>query len=105
MASYELGPASRSRKSLTASVIRLSIRETAPVQTQNKALMFKLIRAAFGERRKTLVNAIANSPELTITKAEAGEAIREAGLPPDIRGEKLDLAAYAALADRLRLTS
>ena len=63
--------------------------------------MFRLIRAAFNQRRKTLQNAITNSGELNFSKEETGQAITSVGLNPSIRGEKLGLAEFAALADEL----
>ena len=87
------------RPHVDSAVIRLDILDVPPVQTNDDQLMFRLIRAAFGERRKTLVNAIANSPELSFSKEEVARVIQEAGLDPTVRGEKLDLAVYAQLAD------
>ena len=66
--------------------------------------MFRLIRASFNQRRKTLQNGIANSAELSFSKAEAAEAIERAGFDANIRGEKLGLSEFARLADLLAET-
>ena len=87
------------RPAVDSAVIRLDIRENPPVETDDEVLMFKLIRAAFGERRKTLANAIANSPELNYSKDMVTRIIMEAGMNPGIRGERLNLGEYARLAD------
>ena len=63
--------------------------------------MFKLIRAAFNQRRKTLLNAISNSGEISLPKDKIAEAIKEAGLDENIRGEVLGLPEFGRLADVL----
>ncbi len=87
------------RPRVDSAVIRLDIRDNPPVATADENLMFRLIRAGFGERRKTLVNAITNSPELNFSKEEVSRTITAAGIDPCIRGERLNLADYARLAD------
>lgn len=89
------------RPKVGSAVIRLECREEAPVQVMDEKLMFRLIRASFNQRRKTLQNGIANSSELSFSKAEAAEAIEKAGLDANIRGEKLGLPEFARLADLL----
>lgn len=89
------------RPKVGSTVIRLDCRSEAPVQVRDEKLMFRLIRASFNQRRKTLQNGIANSSELSFTKAEAAEAIEKAGLDANIRGEKLGLSEFARLADML----
>ena len=64
--------------------------------------MFKLIRASFNQRRKTLQNGIANSPELSYSKQDVVAALEKLGISPTIRGEKLSLQEFAALADELK---
>ena len=63
--------------------------------------MFRLIRASFNQRRKTLQNGIANSPELSFTKEQVAEALETMGISPTVRGEKLSLQQFAALSDEL----
>ena len=89
------------RPKVGSAVIRLSARQKPPVEVKDEKLMFRLIRAAFNQRRKTLQNAITNSGELNFSKEETGQAIISVGLNPSIRGEKLGLAEFAALADEL----
>ena len=85
---------------VTSSVIQLRKR-TAPVcQVQDEALMFKVIRAAFNQRRKTLNNALSNGFG-QLTKQEIAECIAECGFDERIRGEALHLEQFAALADAL----
>lgn len=88
------------RPRVGSAVIRLTARTEPPVSVEDEKLMFRLIRASFNQRRKTLQNAIANSGELPYSKEETGRVIQEAGLAPSVRGEKLGLAEFAALADR-----
>ena len=79
--------------------MKLTIRKEPPVDTKDETLMFKLIKAGFAQRRKTLVNALSNSPELDIPKDAVISALDEAGLDANIRGEKLGLEKYAELAN------
>lgn len=90
------------RPNVGSAVIRLDCRSRVPVSVKDEKLMFRLIRAAFNQRRKTLQNAIANSGELPFSKAEAAEAIERAGLDASIRGEKLGLPEFARLADIIK---
>ena len=80
-------------------MITLNCLEATPVEVKNEKLMFKLIRASFNQRRKTLQNGLTNSSELPFSKEEVGQAIQAAGLPAAIRGEKLGLSEFAALAN------
>lgn len=89
------------RPKVGSAVIRLECREEAPVRVVDEKLMFRLIRASFNQRRKTLQNGIANSGELSFSKAQAAEAIEQAGLDANVRGEKLGLSEFAKLADLL----
>ena len=68
---------------------------------KDEKLMFKLIRAAFNQRRKTLVNSISNSGELSFSKQEITDALSAMNLPETIRGEALSPEQFAALSDRL----
>ena len=87
------------RPKVHSSVIRLDILSESPVKTSDETLMFKLIRAAFSQRRKTLLNAISNSAELDFSKSEVSTALTEAGLDPAVRGEKLTLLDYSTLSE------
>ena len=89
------------RPKVGSAVIRLDLHEEPPVKVKDEKLMFRLIRASFNQRRKTLANGLKNSPELDLTKEEIEAAILSLGKGPSIRGEALTLAEFAALADRL----
>lgn len=89
------------RPAVGSAVIRLDCLKKTPVEVRDERLMFRLIRASFNQRRKTLQNGIANSVELSFSKAQAAEAIEKAGFDANIRGEKLGLLEFARLADLL----
>ena len=79
--------------------IRLTRHQNPPVTTLDEKLMFRLIRASFNQRRKTLSNSLKNSQELPYSKEEVEAAITECGLPLNIRGEALTLEQFARLSD------
>lgn len=87
------------RPNVGSAVIRLSLHHDAPVKVKNETLMFKLIRASFNQRRKTLVNGLNNSPEVSLSKEVIAQAIEELGVSATIRGEALSLQQFAQLAD------
>ena len=87
------------RPKVGSAVIRLTRYATPPVQVKDPALMFRLIRASFNQRRKTLQNGLNNSPELSFTKKQIALAIETLGVPPTVRGETLTLEQFARLAD------
>lgn len=89
------------RPAVGSAVIRLTRREKPPVEVSDPAWMFRIIRASFNERRKTLVNGLRNDPALGISKEQAEEALQKMGLPVTVRGETLSLAQFAELADIL----
>ena len=71
-----------------------------PVKPKDEKLMFALIKAAFGQRRKTLANSLEHGADLGLSKEEIRAVIAAAGLPENIRGEELSLAQFADLSDR-----
>lgn len=87
------------RPKVGSAVIRLTRHQNPPVQAKDEKLMFRIIRASFNQRRKTLANGLKNSQELQFTKEQVEQAITECGLPLNIRGEALTLEQFAALAD------
>ena len=89
------------RPNVGSAVIRLTRHKEMPVEVKDPALMFKIIRASFNQRRKTLQNGLGNAPELPYTKEQIAAAIAEMGLTPKIRGEALSLAQFAQLSDIL----
>jgi 16S rRNA (adenine1518-N6/adenine1519-N6)-dimethyltransferase len=89
------------RPNVDSAVIRLTRHTEPPVSVDNEALLFHIIRASFNQRRKTLQNGLKNSNLITASKEDIVEAIREAGLAENIRGEALTLEQFAALANAL----
>ena len=89
------------RPNVGSAVIRLTRHKEMPVEVKDPALMFKIIRASFNQRRKTLQNGLGNASELPYTKEQIAAAIAEMGLTPTIRGEALSLAQFAQLSDSL----
>lgn len=83
---------------VTSAIIRLRPRAVAPVQADDSALMFAIIRAAFQQRRKTLLNAL-SAESLGWNKARAAAVLECAGIDVQRRGETLSLADYARLAN------
>lgn len=90
------------RPNVGSAVIRLTRFEETPVQVKDEKLLFRLIRASFNQRRKTLQNGLVNSQELDFTKEQVAAAHCDAGcFPPSVRGEALTLEQFAALANAL----
>ena len=93
------------RPKVGSAVIRLKRHKEPPVQVQNEKLMFRLIRASFNQRRKTMANGLKNSQELNYTKEQVESAISACGLPLNIRGEALSLEQFAALTNAFCCTA
>lgn len=87
------------RPGVGSAVIRLTCYREKPVQVTDEKKMFALIRASFNQRRKTLVNALGNAPELSVSKERAAAALEKMQLPPAIRGEALTLEQFARLSE------
>ena len=87
------------RPKVGSAVIRLEKYEQPPVQVKDEKLMFRIIRASFNQRRKTLVNGLKNSQELSFTKEEIEKALTVCGLSLNVRGEALTLEQFAELAN------
>ena len=86
------------RPNVGSAVIRLTRHTEPKIVVKDEKFMFKLIRASFNQRRKTLQNGINNSAELSIGKDAVVEALRKMGLSESIRGEALTLAQFAELS-------
>jgi 16S rRNA (adenine1518-N6/adenine1519-N6)-dimethyltransferase len=85
---------------VTSAVICLRTRKEFPWQIDNKDIFFRTVRASFAMRRKTLQNGLAAGfPELG--KTGAGEVIAACGFAPTVRGETLDIAGFAAIANEI----
>ena len=89
------------RPNVDSAVIRLTRYEEPPVQVEDEKMLFKIIRASFNQRRKTLQNGLNNSSELNFTKDQIAAAIAAAGFSPSVRGEALTLEQFARLTDIL----
>ena len=84
-----------------SAVIRLDRYENPPVCVENEEFMFKVIRAAFNQRRKTLANGLGNASDLPITRIQAAEALEELSFGASVRGEALTLEEFAKLSNYL----
>lgn len=89
------------RPNVSSAVIRLKLYDEMAVKVENENLLFRLIRASFNQRRKTLINGIKNSGELNYTKEQVVEALAKMGLNENIRGEALTLEQFGELSDIL----
>lgn len=89
------------KPNVDSAVIKLEKYDKAPVEVVSPKKMFKIIRAAFNQRRKTLTNSIANSAELSYSKDDVLKALETMGLSATIRGEALALEQFAKLSDLL----
>lgn len=89
------------RPNVGSAVIRLTRFEETPVKVTDEALLFRLIRASFNQRRKTLQNGLVNSPELHFSKEQVAAAIETLGVSPSVRGEALTLEQFAVLCNAL----
>ena len=87
------------RPKVGSAVIRLERYAEPPVEVKDEKLMFRIIRASFNQRRKTLVNGLKNSPEVPFSKEQIEEALGMCGLSLNIRGEALTLEQFAQLAN------
>lgn len=91
------------RPTVGSAVIRLKAYDKPPVDVKDEKLMFKIIRASFNQRRKTLVNGLNNSSELNFSKEEIMKAIEDIGETVNIRGETLTLGKFARLTNSLQI--
>lgn len=87
------------RPNVGSAVIRLTRYKEPPVKVKDPKLMFKLVRASFNQRRKTLQNGLNNSPDIPYTKEQIVEAIESLQVSPSVRGEALTLEQFARLSN------
>ena len=87
------------RPKVGSAVIRLKRHAQPVVNVSDEKLMFRLIRASFNQRRKTLANGLKNAPDIPLEKEEIEAVITELGKPLTIRGEALTLEEFAALSE------
>ena len=88
---------------VSSAVVRIDLYEEKPYKPQNEKLFFETVRAAFGQRRKTLLNAL-GSVGLALSKEELAAAIEAAGISPTVRGERLSTEEFVRLSDALAAT-
>lgn len=93
------------RPNVGSAVIRLTRYQEPPVQVDEPGIMFRLIRASFNQRRKTLQNGLNNSPEVPYTKEQIAVAIESLGVPASVRGEALTLEQFAGLSNYFTRTA
>ena len=85
---------------VTSAVVSLKVRKELPWDIKDKALFFRVVKASFAMRRKTLQNGLASGfPELG--KAGAAQVLEAVGLPATVRGETLDIAGFASIANEI----
>ena len=89
------------RPRVGSAVIHLRRLEKPSVEVKDEKLMFKLIRAAFNQRRKTLANGIKNFEGLSYSREDVEAALERLGFDKMVRGEALTLEQFARLSDEL----
>ena len=82
-----------------SSIVKLSIPDNPSVSVKNEELFFKIVRGAFNQRRKTIINSLSREAVLNIAKADLGVILNTAGIDPTARPETLSLAAFAKLTN------
>lgn len=89
------------RPGVGSAVIHLKKHAVPPVTPKDEAFLFRVIRAAFAQRRKTLMNALRNDVSLSLTKEQISDVLSDMELSETVRGERLSLAEFSELSDRL----
>jgi 16S rRNA (adenine1518-N6/adenine1519-N6)-dimethyltransferase len=82
-----------------SSLIRLDVLDKPSVQVKDEAMFFKVVRGAFNQRRKTIINSLSREAVLNIPKEKLAAILKEAGVSPESRPEILTLTQFAAIAD------
>lgn len=90
------------RPNVGSAVIRLTLHKKPPVEVNDEKLMFRIIRAAFNQRRKTLQNCLNHFEELHLEKDAVAGILRDMNLNESIRGEALSLEQFAELSNRIK---
>lgn len=90
------------RPNVGSAVIRLTRHKNPPVEVKDEAYMFRLIRASFNQRRKTLANGLKNASDLNLTREQVEEALTKMDLSLTVRGETLSLEQFATLSNLLK---
>ncbi|MGN0292025.1 MAG: rRNA adenine N-6-methyltransferase family protein, partial [Lachnospiraceae bacterium] len=90
------------RPKVGSAVIRLTRHAKPPVEVEDEQFMFRIIRASFNQRRKTLVNGLNNAPNIQVSKENILKSLEELGVGANIRGETLTLEQFAKLSNIMR---
>ena len=90
------------RPKVGSAVIRLTRHEQCPVEVEDEKFMFRVIRASFNQRRKTLANGLNNAPDIQVSKEDIAKALEKLGVGASIRGETLTLEQFARLSNILK---
>lgn len=85
---------------VTSKVIKLNTRKEPPVKVKSQEVMFRIIKCAFMQRRKTLLNALVNT-KVFLNKDEGVKILKKLGIREDIRAEKLKIEDFAKIADSI----
>ena len=91
------------RPNVDSVVLRLDALENPPVNVADEVLLFKIIRAAFEQRRKTLINCLYNLLDLGLDKDELAAVLEKCGIDANVRGEDLTLCEFADVANVISL--
>lgn len=91
------------RPKVTSAVITMHLYEEMPVRPKDEDLFMAVVRAAFEQRRKTLVNAIGSNPAISCGKDNVRQALEQMGKSPSVRGETLSVEEFAQLSDLLKI--
>ncbi len=86
---------------VSSAVIKLNLREKPPVEVFSEKGFFRVVRASFAQRRKTLLNALSNSPEIPLSKEEVLRVLEFCGIDPQRRGETLSLDDFAKVSNEI----
>ena len=86
---------------VTSEVIRLDLRDEPPVQVQDEKKLFRVVKSAFAQRRKTLLNTLSNSSAFSMNKEQLSDMLISLGIEPQRRGETLSIEEYAKISDNI----
>lgn len=89
------------RPNVDSTVIRLTRHDNPPVEVEDEAYLFAIVRASFNQRRKTLVNGLVNAGNLGVSKEQVEDVLEQMGLSKTVRGETFTLERFAELSNRL----
>ncbi len=86
---------------VSSTVVKLNLREKPPVEVVSEKGFFAVVRASFAQRRKTLLNALSNSPQIPLSKEGVAKVLNDCSIDPKRRGETLDLEEFATVANEI----